>query len=208
MKLLIEQIITEGAELVDLISIVDEPAILTGFVKLKKEDDLIKLAVDRDKQIVTGPALIPNVKIYRSAESLGMETDGYIFFKEETIRTIADNYLLTERNNNVNLDHSEDTKGAHLIESWIIEDSEKDKSSLYGFELPVGTWMCSMKITDDDLWKKIKDGEYNGFSIEGQFGAKVVGQTNMSIESKKEEISDDMKAYLIGAAILKDRGEI
>ena len=44
-----------------------------------------------------------------------------------------------------------------------------DKSKLYGFDLPNGTWFVKMKITNDELWSKVKDGELKGLSIEGYF---------------------------------------
>jgi hypothetical protein len=44
-----------------------------------------------------------------------------------------------------------------------------DKSNLYGFSLPKGTWFGIFKINDDETWKKVKDGTFNGFSIEGNF---------------------------------------
>ena len=48
-----------------------------------------------------------------------------------------------------------------------------DKSRLYGYNLPKGTWMVSMKINNDDLWQKVKAGELKGLSIEGYFTDKM-----------------------------------
>jgi hypothetical protein len=48
-----------------------------------------------------------------------------------------------------------------------------DKSKLYGFDLPDGTWFVKMKINNDELWKKVKDGELKGLSIEGYFTDKM-----------------------------------
>jgi hypothetical protein len=44
-----------------------------------------------------------------------------------------------------------------------------DKSKLYGFDLPNGTWFVKMKINNDELWQKVKEGELKGLSIEGYF---------------------------------------
>ena len=60
-----------------------------------------------------------------------------------------------------------------MVESWIIEDDKLDKSRAYGLELPVGTWMVSMKIENDSIWRRVKDGEFKGFSIEGYFVDKM-----------------------------------
>jgi hypothetical protein len=55
------------------------------------------------------------------------------------------------------------------LESWIVQNSELDKSRVYGFDLPVGTWMVMYRINDDETWEKIKSGELKGFSVEGHF---------------------------------------
>jgi hypothetical protein len=48
-----------------------------------------------------------------------------------------------------------------------------DKSKLYGFDLPVGTWFVKMKVDNDDMWDRIKSGELKGLSIEGYFVDKM-----------------------------------
>ena len=39
-------------------------------------------------------------------------------------------------------------------------------------DMPVGTWMVSMKIDNDEIYEKAKKGEVKGFSIEGYFADK------------------------------------
>ena len=56
-----------------------------------------------------------------------------------------------------------------LLESWIVEDPEMDKSKTLGFNVPEGSWMVSYKINNQETWNKIKDGTINGFSIAGNF---------------------------------------
>ena len=58
--------------------------------------------------------------------------------------------------------------GVLTTESWIKE-GEQDKSKLYGYDLPNGTWFVKMKIENNDLWKEIKSGTLKGLSIEGYF---------------------------------------
>ena len=76
------------------------------------------------------------------------------------------------------------------VESWIIEDPKMDKSKLYGFSLPKGTWMVKLSISNDDLWSKIKDGELKGLSIEGYFTDK------MSKLSKKTPTDEEILSAL------------
>jgi hypothetical protein len=80
-----------------------------------------------------------------------------------------------------------------VVESWIIEDEKTDKSRLYDFNLPKGTWMISMKVNNEDVWNDVKAGKVKGFSIEGYFADKY----EMSLENKnKEEIINKLKDLL------------
>ena len=54
---------------------------------------------------------------------------------------------------------------------------------MYGFDLPNGTWFVKMKIENDELWNKIKDGSLRGLSIEGYF-------TNRFEDMQKKEPTD------------------
>jgi len=61
-----------------------------------------------------------------------------------------------------------------------------NKSTLYRFSLPKGTWMVKLSISNDDLWNKIKDGELKGLSIEGFFTSKY--EAMQKAEPTNEEI--------------------
>ena len=68
-----------------------------------------------------------------------------------------------------------------------------DKSKEYGFSLPKGTWMISMKVNNENIWKDVKLGKVKGFSIEGYFADKY----EMSQEkNEREEIINKLKDLL------------
>ena len=122
---------------------------------------------NEEEQIVIGPAMIPNKLILRKDE---LGNPFHVYFSEDTIKKIAKKFFETNNHNNTDVNHDDDvTTQNTLLESWIVEDPEKDKSSLYGFNVPKGTWMVSYKINDDEVWQKIKAGELNGFSVTGNF---------------------------------------
>ena len=80
-----------------------------------------------------------------------------------------------------------------VVESWLIEDKVHDKSVKYGFSLPKGTWMISMKVDNDQVWNDVKEGKVKGFSIEGFFADKL----EMSMEQKEKiEIIEQLKGLL------------
>lgn len=127
------------------ISVVEDPAI---------EEEFIKLSTD--KQILIGPALIPDKPIYRN----NGDQEYIISFDADTIKQIAANYL---KHLEVSIDHNEPIP-ATVLESWIKE-SDNDKSTNYGFDLPIGTWFVAIHIDNVDLWQDIKNNKF-GFSIE------------------------------------------
>ena len=169
---IIELFIDEEGEFsgIDAISIVEQPAIEENFVALK-EDIKIELAdVDKEKRILMGAALIPNKKIYRRDR----EDEYYIYFSEETVRKASELFLMKGNQNKSTLEHEAQLSGMSVVESWIIEDNTHDKSRKYGLNMPVGTWMVSMKVNNEDVWKDyVKTGKVKGFSIEGYFTDKV-----------------------------------
>ena len=124
-----------------------------------------------EKRIVLGPAMIPDQKIFRKD---AMGNPYYVFFTSETIRMIAEKYMKNQYTRNNDLMHDgKAVRDVYVIESWIKED-ENDKSVKYGFgDVPVGTWMLSMKIAKtpmgDKVWNQIKEGKLNGFSVSGFF---------------------------------------
>ena len=69
-----------------------------------------------------------------------------------------------------------------------------DKSRLYGYDLPKGTWMVSMKINNDELWNKIKAGELKGLSIEGYFTDKMENMSER--EPTNEEILEALNEII------------
>ena len=95
--------------------------------------------------------------------------------------------------NNATLEHKEKLNGMSVVESWVIDNPKMDKSKEYGFNLPKGTWMISMKVNNEDIWNDVKAGKVKGFSIEGYFADKY----EMSQEKdEREEIINKLKELL------------
>jgi len=132
----------------------------------KKKDQ--KFAVIEDaKQIVLGPAMIPDQRIFRTDDK---GEPYYVFFSPSTIRMIAEKYMRNKYTDNNDLMHDgQAVKDIHVLESWIVEDPEHDKAKNYGFDVPAGTWMISMKVNNPNVWGQIKEKKLNGFSVSGFF---------------------------------------
>jgi hypothetical protein len=90
--------------------------------------------------------------------------------------------------NNATLEHNEKLQGMSVVESWVIDNPEMDKSKEYGFNLPKGTWMISMKVNNEDIWKDVKAGKVKGFSIEGYFADKYEMSVNNNVINQLKEL--------------------
>jgi len=157
---------------IDAISLVSAPAIEQDFVYFGKEKNNLTFAkVDDEKRMLVSPALIPNKQIFRYDPNT--DSEYYVYFSPDTVRKASELYLKHNNHHKATYEHQDRVSGVLTTESWIIEDTKMDKSRLYGYNLPKGTWMVSMKINNDDLWQKVKDGELKGLSIEGYFADKM-----------------------------------
>ena len=166
---IVELVIADDSEelAIDAISLVTSPAIEEDFVFFGKEKNNLTLAkVDEEKRELISP-------------------DYYVYFSKETVKQASYLYLKHNNHHKATYQHQDRVSGVLTVESWIKE-GEQDKSKLYGFDLPVGTWFVKMKIENDELWKRIKDGELKGLSIEGYFVDK------MQKMSEKKPTSDEI----------------
>ncbi len=169
---IVELVIEDESEslAIDAISLVSAPAIEENFVFMSKEKNNLTLAkVDEDKREIVSPALIPNKQIFRVDES---GNDYYVFFSKSTVKRASELYLKHNNHHKATYEHSDKVAGVLAVESWIKE-GDQDKSKLYGFDLPNGSWFVKLKIENSDLWKKVKSGELVGLSIEGYFVDKM-----------------------------------
>ncbi len=153
---------------VNAISVVESSAIESDFVALNNHKEHIELAeVSKEKRLLLGALLIPNKPILRVNPKTNKEY--YIFFKEDTIAKISQRFLKLGNQSNATLQHKEKVNGVFLVESWIVEDTQKDKSSIYGMKLPKGTWCGAMLCDNEEIYNLAKEGKIKGFSIEGYF---------------------------------------
>ena len=152
---------------IEAISVVESPAIEENFVALSRHKVEFK-SVDDEKRIVVGLALVPDKEIFRKSGDYAYK----IMFSKETVKKASELYLKRLKNNNATIEHELSVKGVSLIESWIVEDPNMDKTNLYKLDAPEGAWAVVMKIDNDEIWEDVKQGKYLGFSIEGFFSQK------------------------------------
>ena len=170
---IVELVISDDNEelAIDAISLVASPAIEQDMVYFNKEKNNLTLAkIDKEKRMLVSPALIPNKQIFRYDPNT--DSEYYVYFSPETVRKASELYLKHNNHHKATYEHQDRVSGVLTVESWIKE-GDMDKSKMYGYDLPNGTWFVKMKINNSELWNKIKAGELKGLSIEGYFTDKM-----------------------------------
>jgi hypothetical protein len=169
---------------IEAISLVEFPAIEENFVALSKHKVEFK-TVDSEKRIIVGLALVPDKLIYRRRG----DYEYNIVFSKETVRKASELYLKRLKLNNATLEHDDQmTSGVSVIESWIVENPEQDKTALYNLNAVEGAWAVTMKIDNDKVWEEVKEGKYLGLSIEGMFSDSVEDVEEIEASNVLEEI--------------------
>ena len=195
---IVELILDEESELgIEAISVVENPAIEEDFVALKSQE--FKLAeIDGERRILMGALLIPNKPIYRR----NGEDEYYIYFSKDTVLKASQMYLMNSKQNNSTLEHQHQLEGLSLVESWIVEDKVHDKSVKYGMDLPLGSWVGSVKVNNDQIWNEfVKTGKVKGFSIEGYFADKMERPNDQTIKDELAAIEESEAEYLLSQVI-------
>jgi len=192
---------------IEAISIVESPAIEEDFVALNSQE--IKLAeVSKDKKLLMGALLVPNKPIFRKSG----EEEYYIYFSKKTIEKASQLYLQNGNQNNSTLEHQHSLSGLTLVESWIVESETNDKSRMYNMNVPIGTWMGTVKVENDKVWNEyVKTNKVKGFSIEGYFADKmerpkdkVLDNYEIEAEQLLSKIENIVKGEKLNLSVVDD----
>ena len=165
-----------------ILSMVETPAIEINYVKMEEEINHIKMEVlDEEKNIVIAPALVPDMLIPRVHKGIKY----YISFDKETIEQSLIKMSAEQKDQNVDVNHSEKLiNGAIVMEKFITHPNRV--TQVKNFEnLPMGTLFFTAKVIDEKLMSDIKAGKINGWSIDGFY--------DLEIEEEVELTEDEIK---------------
>lgn len=147
---------------VNIISLVEFPAVERNFIQLSKE---VKLSLNDEKKELLGVALIPDFPIYRRDE----QGEYYITFNAESIRKIAIDFYKKLNVNNADVEHNHNMENGITYFQSLIVDKENGICPAAFKDLPDGTWIIGCKIDNTNVWDAVKNGTVKGFSIDGYF---------------------------------------
>jgi len=191
MKLYELKVVDETDE-VFAISLVESPAIQSDFIYFNK-DEVQFANVETEKKMLVGPILIPDRKIVRID---GEGQPYHVFFSKDTVKKLAQDYLMKKYTDKATLEHDKKIKGVHLVESWIKE-GKLDKSNSYGLNMPEGTWMGIFKVNDDKIWTDyVKTGKVKGFSVEALVEHELV-KASLQMNTAVDELEEQEAALIL-----------
>ena len=188
------------------ISLVESPAIESNFVALAKQEERQVFLESDERHMVYGAALIPDMDIYRNDG----ENEYYISFSKESISKMSQDFMKEYRQHEVKTDHEDVANEVCVVESWLVEDSYKDKSNALGINVPVGTWFVGMKVNNVETWERIKAGELKGFSVESLVSLEEFSKidNNMEINANEMGFWNKMKEVLAEAFSKKEENVV
>lgn len=173
---------------VNYVALVSKPAIEKNFLAFKDAKPLT-FSVDEEKRTIIGPAMLADFPIYRRDDEYG---EYIVEFNKESILSIVKKFFAKGYNQNFNLSHDPEKiiEGVSIFQSFITNEALGIKP-LTGYEdAKEGSWFMGAYVTNDDVWKDIKEGKFKGFSVEGMFRYKKVEM------SKEERIYNQVKEIL------------
>ncbi len=185
------------------ISLVEQPAMEGNFIALSEAG--VKLSVaNEEERILIGLVLEPNKPIYRNQDG----EEFYVTFSERTIKDLAFGFYKGGHQQYSSLEHSGRIQGVTFVESWIVEDSQNDKSRALGLSYPKGSWMATMKVDSDEIWNGyVKTGKVKGFSIDALVSLKEVNfKSNIKMNDTKK-IADAIKDGFESALAFLKKGK-
>lgn len=192
-------IISSEAEGILKISLVDMPAVESNWIAMAEDKKPLKFSVqDEDKHLITGVVMRADFPIYRYNEQMG---EYYIRYSKDTIRLMAEKMLFDNNQNNINLQHTDgtDVDGVNLIELFI-KDTDKGINPSGFDDIEDGSLFATYKVENDEVWQSIKDGTFQGFSLEGYFSlqetSEYVKNNKTNKRSKMSKLKEALKSLL------------
>jgi hypothetical protein len=194
-KAVIDPDLTSELE-VNFIGLVDRPAIERNFQAFNEQKQKAKFVLNEEKRIISGPAMIADMPLYRNDKELG---EYYVIFDKAAIQTIVEKFHAKGYLKNFNLFHDDQQQVNDVtIFNSFISDKEIGVPPLTGFEdVSDGSWFVSAKVNNEEVWQKVKEGKIKGFSVEGLFNYLPAVVAKMSMEEALVKIERILNETLI-----------
>ncbi len=163
-------------------SIVDEPAMMRDFAKFSEGKQKLYFKEQKDKRILSGVWVLADTPIYRKYNDFEFT----VVFESERLKEMLFKHIKSGYSDIHDFNHDEKViKDAFQnVEYWIYDGNPSQKSPILGLtlsdlgynpeDIKEGSILKSVYVKDEVVWEYIKDGDFNGFSIDGLFDIQSV----------------------------------
>ena len=115
----------------------------------------VRIFKTTEERYVLGIVLEPTLEMGEA------DSQGDVYSAEE-VRKAA--YGFMENSQEMGIQHNQKAGDKiKVLESWI----QREDATIEGQKVTKGTWLLGARITDDDLWEAVKNGDFTGWSIGG-----------------------------------------
>lgn len=189
------------------VSLVEDEAVESGFIALSKQKQPMDFKIqNEEKRMLYGVALRSDFPIYRCYG----DEEFYLTFDANAIERLVNKFMSNYGQKSFTIDHMEPAEGIVITESWLVKDTENDKSNALGLEnVSEGSWIIGCKINNDEIWQSIKEGRWHGFSIESWIDMEEIEEfkkinkkikNKMAVKKNKfDEMMDQIKKIISDA---------
>lgn len=199
---LFEALITDEEDGIVCISLVDDPAVESNWLAFakNKQPHLQFKVENEDEHIILGVVMRADFPIYRVGVS-GFEY--YIQYSKETIAKMTRKMLADNAFKFVDTGHNNQWVDGVELEELFIKDETKGINPS-GFEdIENGSLFAKYRVSNEEIWDKVKAGEFKGFSLEGYFDIeekvnnfqKQHKKNNMSLLERLKKILTEFKSF-------------
>ena len=172
-------------------SLVDQPAIEEETILLSKQEIQLQV-INEEKRLIVGFALVPDKDIPRVIERDGKKVVFDIFFSKDTVKKTAHKFMMDMNLQEFTIHHKQPIEGVKVVESWVVEDPEKDKANHYGLKPKGGEWVLMSYVENDEVLERIKNGEVRGYSLEGRYE----GLEQLKFRADENTILEELKGLI------------
>ena len=187
------------------ISLVDLPAVESNFLAFAKEGEQpahLYFVRDEEQRIVRGVVMRADYPILRR----NGDYEYFIVFRADTIRVMAEKYLAESRQNNVDEMHNHNDVDDVQMVQYFIKDTAAGIAPAGFDDIADGSLFAEFHVLNDEVWAKVKDGTYRGFSLEGAF--ELVPEEMKAIPKTDKNMSKIKRFKAALARLLAEFGNI
>jgi hypothetical protein len=165
------------------LSFVDRPATNIEWQTFNDDYYFKKNEIQR---LITSPVMLAETPILRHSDIFGQY---YVKFSKQAIFNMMKKYFKENKIHRVNEQHNSkrQVNNVYMVESFIVGD--KVTSNLFN-NIADGSWVATFFVEDELYWEdNIMNGDFNGFSLEGNFTEQYEADMINKLFSEIQEVS-------------------